>query len=154
MNPGVRCAVLILCAGLAACAAPAAAPPGASGAPASNPTVPAAATSTVASPTAAPISAAPLASASVTAPTPECTARTSELFDYALRYKEAITLGQLERSQAAWAVRHACGDLPGLLSNAVNAARVPKQSPPRADYDDSWVVPLVFFGAVVHSVTR
>lgn len=114
-----------------------------------QPVVPAGGT---AAPTAAP--AATVTAPPVAEPTPECRARTSELFDYALRYKEALTLGQLERSQAAWAVRRACGDLPGLLSNAVNAARVPPQSAPRVEYDDSWVLPLVFFGAIVHSVTR
>ncbi len=129
------CAVLA-CGLLAACATPTPVAP--------NP-----------APASAPVATAPAAAHPAgAAPSPECSARTSELFDYALRYKEAITLGQLERSQAAWAVRRACGDLPGLLSNAVNAARVPPQSAPRTEYDDSWVVPLVFFGAIVHSVTR
>ena len=142
MNPGLRCLVLLACIGVCACATPVAAPPAASGAPVS------------AAPASTPPVSAPGVAAAPPAPTPECAARTSELFDYALRYKEAITLGQLERSQAAWAVRHACGDLPGLLSNAVNAARVPKPSAPRTEYDDSWVLPLVFLGAIVHSATR
>ena len=146
MNPGLRGLVLFSCIGLCACAVPVAAPPGAA-------TPAAVATAPVAT-GAVPVAAAPQISAAPPAPTPECAARTSELFDYALRYKEAITLGQLERSQAAWAVRHACGDLPGLLSNAVNAARVPKPSAPRTEYDDSWVLPLVFLGAIVHSATR
>ena len=142
MNPGLRCLVLSVCIGVCACATPVAAPPAASGAPVS------------AAPASTQPVSAPGTAAAPPAPTPECAARTSELFDYALRYKEAITLGQLERSQAAWAVRHACGDLPGLLSNAVNAARVPKPSAPRTEYDDSWVLPLVFLGAIVHSATR
>jgi hypothetical protein len=148
MNPGLRGLVLSSCIGLCACAAPVAAPTGAQGAATSA----AVATAPVATGPAP--AAAPQTGAALPAPTPECAARTSELFDYALRYKEAITLGQLERSQAAWAVRHACGDLPGLLSNAVNAARVPKPSAPRTEYDDSWVLPLVFLGAIVHSATR
>lgn len=86
--------------------------------------------------------------------TPACRTATSELFDFALRNKEAITLGQVERSATAWRVRRECGDLPGLLSNAVNAARVPRVSEPRTEWNDEWVVPLLFFGLIVHDVTR
>lgn len=95
------------------------------------------------------------APASATEASPACRAATQAFFDHALRYKEALTLGQLERSQPAWAVRRECGDLPGLLSNAVSAARVPPQSAaPRGETQDDWVVPLLFFGLLVHQVTR